>query len=98
MAQPLLVVDTPSVLFRPFFALPDSIKGADGHPVNALLGAVNILLRIIADQRPRARVSCFGPDAAPYRLSLYPEYHAARPELQGPLAWQFERAHELFEA
>jgi 5'-3' exonuclease len=98
MAQPLLVVDMPYVLFRSFFALPDSIKGADGHPVNALLGAVNILLRIIADQRPRAVVSCFGPDAAPYRVSLYPEYHAARPEVPGPLAWQFERAPELFQA
>ena len=98
MAQPLLVVDAPYVLFRSFFALPDSIKGVDGHPVNALLGAVNILLRIIAEQRPRAVVACFGPDAAPYRVSLYPEYHAARPEVPGPLAWQFEQAPGLFQS
>ncbi len=98
MAQPLLVVDAPYVLFRSFFALPDSIKGADDHPVNALLGAVNILLRIAADQRPRAIVACFGPDAAPYRVELYPDYHAARPEVPGPLAWQFEQAPGLFEA
>jgi 5'-3' exonuclease len=98
MAQPLLVVDAPYVLFRSFFALPDSIKGADEHPVNALLGAVNILLRIIAEQRPRAVVACFGPDAAPYRVALYPEYHAARPEVPGPLAWQFERAPDLFQS
>jgi DNA polymerase-1 len=84
------------VLFRSFFALPDSIRGADGHPVNALLGAVNILLRIVAEQRPRAVVACFGPDAAPYRVALYPQYHAARPEVPGPLAWQFERAPGLF--
>jgi DNA polymerase-1 len=94
----LLVVDAPYVLFRSFFALPDSIKGADGHAVNALLGAVNILLRIVADQRPRAVVTCFGPDAAAYRVELYPQYHAARPEVPGPLAWQFDRAPGLFEA
>ena len=35
---PLLAVDAPSLLYRAFFALPKSIKGADGRPVNALLG------------------------------------------------------------
>ena len=98
MPGPLLAVDAPYVLFRSFFALPDSIKGADGQPVNALLGAVNILLRIIAERRPRAVVACFGPDAAPYRVELYPQYHAARPEVPGALAWQFEQAPELFAA
>ncbi len=96
MSRPLLAVDAPYVLFRSFFALPDSIQGADGHPVNALLGAVNILLRIISEQRPRAVVACFGPDAAPYRVALYPQYHAARPEVPGPLAWQFDHAPDLF--
>jgi 5'-3' exonuclease len=98
MPGPLLAVDAPYVLFRSFFALPDSIKGADGHPVNALLGAVNILLRIAADLRPRAIVACFGPDAAPYRVELYPAYHAARPEVPDALVWQFARAPELFSA
>jgi DNA polymerase-1 len=98
MPGPLLAVDAPYVLFRSFFALPDSIKGADGRPVNALLGAVNILLRIAADQGPRAIAACFGPDAAPYRVELYPPYHAARPEVPDALAWQFEQAPGLFEA
>ena len=29
------------MLFRAFYALPDSIKGEDGRPVNALLGTAN---------------------------------------------------------
>jgi DNA polymerase-1 len=66
--------------------------------VNALLGAVNILLRIVAEQRPRAVVACFGPDAAPYRVELYPPYHAARPDVPDALAWQFAQAPELFAA
>jgi 5'-3' exonuclease len=98
MPGPLLAVDAPYVLFRSFFALPDSIKGADGRSVNALLGAVNILLRIAADLGPRAIVACFGPDAAPYRVELYPQYHAARPEVPDALAWQFEQAPALFAA
>ena len=96
--SPLLAVDAPYVLYRSFFALPDSIKGADGQPVNALLGAVNVLLRIAADRRPRAIVTCFGAEAAAYRTELYPPYHAQRPEVPEALAWQFEHAPALFGA
>lgn len=95
---PLLAVDAPYVLYRSFFALPDSIKGAEERPVNALLGAVNILLRIAADKRPRAIVTCFGAEAAAYRKELYPPYHAQRPPVPDDLAWQFERAPALFSA
>ena len=76
MPGPLLAIDGPFVLYRSFFALPDSIKGVDQHPVNALLGAANVVLRIAADQEPRAIVMCFGAEAAAYRVELYPDYHA----------------------
>jgi 5'-3' exonuclease len=98
MSGPLLAVDAPFVLYRSFFALPDSIHGAADRPVNALLGAANVLLRIAADRQPRAVVACFGADSAHYRVELYPPYHAARPEVPEPLAWQFDQAPEFFEA
>ena len=62
-SAPLLAVDAPSMLYRAFYALPDSIKGADGRPVNALLGTANLVLREVEQHRPRAVVLCFGPDA-----------------------------------
>jgi 5'-3' exonuclease len=96
MPAPLLAVDTPFLLYRSFFALPDSIRGADDRPVNALLGAANALLRIAADRHPRAIVMCFGAEAAHYRVELYPPYHAARPEVPEALAWQFDQAPEFF--
>jgi 5'-3' exonuclease len=96
--DPLLVVDAPFLLYRSFFALPDSIRGADDHPVNALLGATNAMLRIAADRNPRAIVMCFGAEAAAYRTELYPDYHAARPPVPDALAWQFDHAPELFGA
>src|SRR5437764_575787 len=98
MPGPLLAVDAPYLLYRSFFALPDSIKGADGHSVNALLGGANLLLRIAADRRPRAIVICFGAEAAEYRTALSPPYHASRPPVPDPLAWQFEQAPEFFGA
>ncbi len=97
MPGPLLVVDGPFVLYRSFFALPDSIKGSEGRPINALLGAVNVLLRVAADHSPRAIVVCFGAEAAAYRVELYQPYHAHRPEVPEALAWQFERAPGLFQ-
>jgi 5'-3' exonuclease len=98
MPGPLLAIDGPFVLYRSFFALPDSITDGDGHAVNALLGAVNIILRIAADRRPRAIVVCFGAEAATYRVELYPGYHAQRPPVPDLLAWQFEHASDLLES
>ena len=98
MLGPLLAVDAPFVLYRSFFALPDSITGVDGRPVNALLGAANVLLRIAADHPPRAIVACFGAEAAAYRVELFPPYHADRPPVPAALAWQFAQAPEFFAA
>jgi 5'-3' exonuclease len=97
MVPPLLAVDAPSLLYRAWFALPDSIKGAGGMPVNALLGATNAILRIVADHGPRAVVICNGAEAARYRVARYGGYHADRPPVPEGLALQFARSGELFE-
>jgi len=98
-SQPLLVVDTPSLLFRAFYALPDSIVGPDGKPVNALLGTANLILREVEAHRPRAVVLCFGPDAASYRTELYPAYHAEREAaMPDDLSRQFAASRPFFEA
>jgi 5'-3' exonuclease len=99
MARPLLVVDAPSMLFRAFYALPKSIKGPDGNPVNALLGTANLILREVEQHNPRAVVLCFGPDAAHYRVELFPAYHADR-EAAFPdeLLPQWEDADAFFSA
>jgi 5'-3' exonuclease len=86
------------MLFRAFYALPDTIKGADGKPVNALLGTANLILRELEHYEPRAVVLCFGPDAADYRVELFDGYHAARPEVPEGLAPQFLDARPFFEA
>jgi DNA polymerase-1 len=97
MAKPLLAIDAPSMLFRAFYALPDSIVGPDGRPVNALLGTANLVLREVELRGPRAVVLCFGPDAASYRTELYPAYHAEREAaMPDDLAPQFADAHDFF--
>ncbi len=98
MSAPLLAVDTPSMLFRAFYALPKTIVGADGKPVNALLGAANLILREVEIHRPRAVVLCFGPDAASYRTELFPAYHADRDDVPDELAPQWADCGAFFEA
>jgi 5'-3' exonuclease len=106
MAGPLLLADTPWLLYRAFFSLPKSIVDGDGHPVNALLGTVNALLTIVdppagarvagdPNRTPRAVVACMGAEQADYRVGLYPPYHAHRDPMPPELAEQWKRAPEL---
>src|SRR4051795_741462 len=98
MSPPLLLADAPHLLYRAFFALPDSIKDGDGRPVNALLGSVNQLMWCVDRYAPRAVVCCFGQESADYRTEAYPSYHAHRPPMPDGLADQWERAPALYEA
>jgi DNA polymerase-1 len=94
---PLLAVDAPSLMYRAFFALPDSIKDAQGRPANALLGVANLVLWVVERHRPRAVVLCFGAEAATYRTDLFAPYHADRPPMPDGLATQWADAPALFE-
>ena len=95
---PLLAVDTPWLLYRSHFALPRSIRGADGAPVGALLGTANTILGLVQSCAPRVVVCCTGAEEAAYRVALYPPYHAHRDPMPAELRAQWERAPALLEA
>jgi 5'-3' exonuclease len=83
-----LVVDSPSLFYRAFFALPKSIKGPDGISVNAVRGYLDMVSRVLVERRPGAVVHMFDADWRPqWRVDLYPGYKAKRaedpPELPG---------------
>jgi 5'-3' exonuclease len=98
---PLLIADVPWLLYRSYFALPKSIVGSDGQPVNALLGTVNAILTFY-DARLSARVdgvvACMGAEQADYRVRLYPPYHAHRDPMPPELRAQWEVAPALLES
>src|SRR6201988_2121607 len=98
MPGPLLAVDAPSLLYRAFHALPKTITGPSGTPVNALLGVSNLILQAVEIHGPRAVVLCFGEEAAPYRVELYAGYHADRPEMPEELVPEWEDAPAYFGA
>ena len=95
---PLLVVDAPSLLYRAYYGLPRSITGADGRPVNALLGFANQVLWAVERHAPRAVILCSGAEAATYRVDALPRYHADRPPVPDELAPQWAAAPDFFAA
>ena len=99
MPAPLLIADVPWLLYRSYFALPKSIVGANGQPVNALLGTVNAILtfydRPPPVQPPDGVVVCMGAEQAEYRVRLYPPYHAHRDPMPPELAAQWQQAPAL---
>jgi 5'-3' exonuclease len=98
MPAPLLIADVPWLLYRSYFALPKSIVGADGRPVNALLGTVNALLAMLEARPARAVAACMGAEEAVYRVKLYPGYHAQRDPMPPELRAQWGKAPELLES
>ncbi len=93
---PLIAVDAPSLLYRAFHALPRSITGPDGNPVNALLGMANLVLQAVERHEPRAVVLCFGAEAATYRVEAFAGYHADRPPMPDELEPQWADAPAFF--
>jgi 5'-3' exonuclease len=89
-ARPCLLVDTASLLYRAFFALPRSIRAPDGRPVNAVRGYLDMTSRVITERRPRGVIHALDDDWRPApRVAAYPGYKATRrpdpPELAGQL-------------
>ena len=74
-----MLVDTASLYFRAFYGLPDSLRAADGTPVNAVRGLLDFLARFIAEYRPTELACCWDNDWRPqWRVDLLPSYKTHR--------------------
>lgn len=95
MSGPLLLFDVPWLLYRAHFALPSSIKGADGEPIGALLGTVRTILAEIEVHEPAAVCCAFGAEDATHRTALLPAYHAHRDAMPDALRHRWGQAQAL---
>jgi 5'-3' exonuclease len=79
MPVTLVLLDSASLYFRSYFALPESMTSPDGIPVNAARGFTDTVARIITDRRPTRLVACLDADWRPaFRVALLPSYKAHR--------------------
>ena len=75
----LMLLDTPSLYFRAFFGVPESVTAPDGTPVNAVRGLLEFLARLVTDRRPTRLVAAMDADWRPeFRVRALPSYKAHR--------------------
>lgn len=79
-----LLLDTASLYFRAFYAVPETITAADGTPVNALRGLTDMIARLLRDRRPTGLVACMDADWRPaFRVAALSSYKAHRLSPEG---------------
>lgn len=87
----VLLLDTSSLAYRAFFALPASIADEDGRPVNAVRGYLDMTARLIVDREPDRVVHTLDDDWRPgARVAAYAGYKADRPPDPDGLPEQFD--------
>jgi 5'-3' exonuclease len=75
----LMLLDTPSLYFRAFFGVPDSMKAPDGSPINAVRGLLDFIARLVNDRHPKRLVAAMDNDWRPaFRVAALPSYKAHR--------------------
>jgi 5'-3' exonuclease len=80
----LLLLDAPSMYFRAFHGVPQTVAAPDGTPVNAVRGFLDVLARQVRDHRPDRLVACFDLDWRPaFRVAALPTYKAHRVAADG---------------
>jgi 5'-3' exonuclease len=77
---PILLIDAPSLYFRAYFGVPESAaRAADGTPVNAVRGFLDMLTTLVRVRRPDRMVCALDHDWRPdWRVALLPSYKAHR--------------------
>jgi 5'-3' exonuclease len=74
-----MLLDTPSLYFRAFFGVPESVTAPDGTPVNAVRGLLDMIARLVRERSPHSLVACMDADWRPkFRVDALPSYKAHR--------------------
>jgi exodeoxyribonuclease III len=96
--RPLLVIDGDSFAHRSYHALPKTIRNSDGKAAGAILGFANLLVRLYADEQPRAVIVGWDSLGTPTkRHELFPAYQSDR-EFDDDLIEQLNVLPELVAA
>jgi 5'-3' exonuclease len=75
----LTLLDAPSLWYRAFHGVPESVTAPDGSPVNAVRGTLDLVARVVRDTRPARLVACLDLDWRPaFRVAAVPSYKAHR--------------------
>jgi 5'-3' exonuclease len=74
-----MLLDTPSLYFRAFYGIPESITAPDGMPVNAVRGLIDMIATLVRGHSPSELAATMDADWRPaFRVAAIPTYKAHR--------------------
>ncbi|MFI6316126.1 5'-3' exonuclease H3TH domain-containing protein [Nonomuraea sp. NPDC050556] len=74
-----MILDTPSLYFRAYYGIPESMTAPDGMPVNAVRGLIDMIATLVRDHHPSELVATMDADWRPaFRVDAIPTYKAHR--------------------
>ena len=68
----ILLLDSYSLAFRAFFALPETLVTSSGQVTNAVFGFTSMLFKLESEERPDAVIACMDKGEPQFRLDQYP--------------------------
>src|SRR6202142_3892136 len=93
----LFLIDGPSLVYRAFFALPESIATSTGVPTNAIFGFASMLVKIVTEYGVCPTVVAWDAGTSG-RTEMFPEYKAQRRSRPDLLKQQWPAMEPLVEA
>lgn len=96
----IILVDGNNLLFRSYYATSYSgviMKNSKGFPTNGLYGFINMMNKIIDEEKPNYILVAFDKGKT-FRHEKYAEYKAGRREMPEELKLQFPKAKEILDA
>ncbi len=97
MSKKLVLIDGHSILNRAFFGLPD-LTNAEGVHTNAVYGFLNIMFRILEEEKPDYLTVAFDLSAPTFRHKMFDGYKGTRKPMAPELKEQVPLMKEMLRA
>ncbi len=93
----LYLIDGNSIVYRAFFALPESIATSTGFPTNAIFGFASMLVKLLTEHGTKPTVVVWDAGSSG-RKEVYPEYKGTRSSRPDLLREQWPHFEPLVDA
>ena len=94
----LYLIDGSSYIFRAYFGIRQFLSTSTGFPTNALYGFINMLQKVVKDEKPDYLAVAFDSKEKTFRHKIYADYKANREAPPEDLAKQFPFFEPLVQA
>ncbi len=97
MSEKIVLIDGHSILNRAFYGVPD-LTNSEGLHTNAIYGFLNIMFKILEEEKPEYLTVAFDVHAPTFRHELYAEYKGTRKPMVDELRQQVPVIKEVLRA